>query len=98
MSLPPLPPKMEGGGWHHEMYVFHMKTSTDFITISMKFLQQDNFNNKQFFFPSTKMVLTKSQLENLSKEELIEELITFKDITLKLSDFSNQFDEFLRRF
>ena len=32
------------------------------------------------------MVGTRSQLENLSKEELIEELITIDDIPSKLSD------------
>ena len=47
---------------------------------------------------STKMVWTRSQLENLSKEELIEELITVNDITSKISDLTNQFDNFLRRF
>ena len=40
---------------------------------------------------------TRSQLENLSKEELIEELITVNDILSKLSDLSNQFNDFLRR-
>ena len=44
------------------------------------------------------MVQTRSQLENLSKEELIEELTTVEDITSKLSDLSNRFDDFLRRF
>ena len=44
------------------------------------------------------MVRRRSQLGNLSKEELIEELITFEDITLKRSDLSNRFDDFLRRF
>ena len=44
------------------------------------------------------MVRTRSQLENLSIEELIEELITVEDITSKLSDLSNLFDDFLRRF
>ena len=44
------------------------------------------------------MVRTRSQLENLSKEELIEELITVDDISSKLSDLSNRFDDFLRRF
>ena len=44
------------------------------------------------------MVRTRSQLENLSKEELIEELMTVDDITSKLSDLSNQFDDFFRRF
>ena len=37
-------------------------------------------------------------MENLSKEELIEELITFDDITSKISDLTNRFDDFLRRF
>ena len=44
------------------------------------------------------MVRTRSQLENFSKEELIEELITVDDISSKLSDLLNQFDNFLRRF
>ena len=44
------------------------------------------------------MVRTRSQLENLSKEELIEELITVDDISSKLSDLSNRFDDFLRGF
>ena len=44
------------------------------------------------------MVRTRSQLENLSKEELIEELITVDDISSKLSDLSNRFDGLLRRF
>ena len=44
------------------------------------------------------MVRTRSQLENLSKEELIEELITVNDITSKISDLTNRFYDFLRRF
>ena len=40
------------------------------------------------------MVRTKRQLENLSKEELIEELIIVDDITLKISDLTNRFDDF----
>ena len=44
------------------------------------------------------MVQTRSQLENLSNEELIEELITVDDILSKLSDLSNRFNDFLRRF
>ena len=40
------------------------------------------------------MVWTRSQLENLSKKELIEELITVEDITSKLSDLSSRFDVF----
>ena len=37
-------------------------------------------------------------MENLSKEELIEELITVNDIISKISDLTNRFDYFLRRF
>ena len=44
------------------------------------------------------MVQTRSQLEKLAKEELIEELITVDDITSRISDLTNQFDDFLRRF
>ena len=47
---------------------------------------------------STKMVGTRSQLENLSKGELIEELITVSDTSSKPSDLSNRFNDFLRRF
>ena len=36
-------------------------------------------------------------MEDLSKEELIEELITVDDIASKISDLINQFDDFLRR-
>ena len=43
------------------------------------------------------MVRTRSQLENLSKEELIEEFIIVDDITSKISDLTNRFDDFLRR-
>ena len=43
------------------------------------------------------MVQTWSQLENLSKEELIEELISVEDISSKLSDLTSRFDDFLRR-
>ena len=41
---------------------------------------------------------TRSQLEKLSKEELIEELITVDDITSKISNLTNRFNDFLRRF
>ena len=44
------------------------------------------------------MVRTRSQLENLSKEELIDELITVDDISSELSDLSNRFKDFLSRF
>ena len=44
------------------------------------------------------MVRTRSQLENLSKEELIEELVSVDNITSKIFDLTNRFDDFLRRF
>ena len=44
------------------------------------------------------MVRTRGQLENVSKEELIEKLITVNDITSKISDLTNRFDDFLSRF
>ena len=37
-------------------------------------------------------------MENLSKGELIEKLITVDDIASKISDLTNQFDDFLGRF
>ena len=44
------------------------------------------------------MVRTRSQLENLSKKELIDELISVEDISSKLSDLTSCFDDFLRRY
>ena len=44
------------------------------------------------------MVQRRNQLENLSKEELIEELISVEDISSKLSDLTSRFDDFLRRY
>ena len=44
------------------------------------------------------MVRTRSQLENLSKEELIDELISAEDKSSKLSDLTSRFDDFLRRY
>ena len=44
------------------------------------------------------MVQTRSQLENLSKEELIEELISVNDISTNISDLSNRFNDCVRRF
>ena len=44
------------------------------------------------------MVWTRSQLENLSKEELIEELINVEDISSKLSDLTSHCDDFLRQY
>ena len=39
------------------------------------------------------MVQTRSQLENLSKEELIEELTSVEDISSELSDLTSRFDD-----
>ena len=44
------------------------------------------------------MARTWSQLENLSKEELIKELITVNDILSKIADLTNQFNGFLREY
>ena len=44
------------------------------------------------------MVRTRSQLENLSKEELIDDMISLEDISSKLSDFTSRFNNFLRRY
>ena len=44
------------------------------------------------------MVSTRSQLKNLSKEELIDELLSVEDISYihsKLSDLTSRFDDFL---
>ena len=42
------------------------------------------------------MVTTRSQLENLSKEEPLEESIPIDNISTKLFELSNRFDDFLR--
>ena len=44
------------------------------------------------------MVQTKKQLENLSKEELIEKLFVIDNIPTKLSELSNGLDNFSERF
>ena len=44
------------------------------------------------------MVRTRSQLENLSKKDLIDELINVEDIYSKLSYLTSRFDDFLRRY
>ena len=44
------------------------------------------------------MVRIRSQLENLSKEELFDVLISMEDIPSKLSDLTSGFDDFLRRY
>ena len=44
------------------------------------------------------MVRTRSQLEHLSKDELIDELISIEDISSKLVNPTTRFDDFTRRF
>ena len=44
------------------------------------------------------MVRTRSQLEHLSKDELIDELMSIKDISFKLVNLTTQFNNFTRRF
>ena len=44
------------------------------------------------------MVRTRSQLENLSKEELTDELISVEDISSKLSDLTSCFDDSLGQY
>ena len=44
------------------------------------------------------MVQTRSQQENLSKEELIDELISVEDISSRLPDITSRLDDFLRRY
>ena len=44
------------------------------------------------------MVLTCSQYENISKEELIEQLVSHDDIAAKLSEFTKRFDEFSDKY
>ena len=44
------------------------------------------------------MVRTRSQLENLSKKELIDELISVEDISSKLSDLTSHFNDFLKQY
>ena len=44
------------------------------------------------------LVGTRSQLENLSKEELIEKLIIVENRSSKLSDLASHFDDLLKRY
>ena len=44
------------------------------------------------------MVRTRSQLEHLSKDELIDELMSIEGIASKLANLTTQFDDFSRRF
>ena len=40
------------------------------------------------------MVRTRSQLEHLSKDEIIDELMNNEDISSKLANLTNRFDNF----
>ena len=51
-----------------------------------------------YYLPFIIMVQTRSQLENLSKEELIEELTSVEGNFSKLSDRTSRFANFLRRY
>ena len=44
------------------------------------------------------MVQTRNEKENLSTEELIKQLISVKDISSRLFNFTTCFDDFLRRY
>ena len=44
------------------------------------------------------MVLTRAQVDNLSREKLLEELLKFSDITDKLNDLNNRFKDFIKKY
>ena len=44
------------------------------------------------------MVFTRSQIENLSREELIEELVKFSDIADRLKILTDKFDNFSKKY
>ena len=44
------------------------------------------------------VVLTRKQLEKLSKEELIDELLTVNSIHEDLAKLTSRFDEFLKKY
>ena len=43
------------------------------------------------------MVQTRSQLQHLSKDELIDELLSIDNVSLKLANLKTRFDDFYRR-
>ena len=43
------------------------------------------------------MVLTRAQVDNLSREGLIEELLKFSDITDKVNGLNNRFENFIKK-
>ena len=44
------------------------------------------------------MFRTRSQVEQLSKDQLIDELLSIEDISSKLTKLTTRFDDFPRRF
>ena len=44
------------------------------------------------------MIWTRSQLEHVSKDELIDELLSIEDISSKVVNLMTQFDNFSQRF
>ena len=42
--------------------------------------------------------MTRAQVDNLSREELIEELLKFSDITDKLNGLNNRFEDFIKKY
>ena len=42
------------------------------------------------------MVLARAQVDNLSREELIEELLKISDITDQLNGMNSRFDDFIK--
>ena len=44
------------------------------------------------------MVLTRAQVDNLSREELIEEFLKFSDVTDKPNGLDNRFEDFIKKY
>ena len=44
------------------------------------------------------MVFTRSQIKNLSREELVEELVKPSDITDRLKELTDKFDNFSKKY
>ena len=44
------------------------------------------------------MVFTRSQIENLSREELIEEVVKFSDIPVWLNELTDKFDSSSKKY
>ena len=44
------------------------------------------------------MVLKRAQVDNLSREKLIEELLNFSDVIDKLNGLNNQFEDFIKKY